>query len=419
MNTIQKTFNELALNTDILSNLSVNEGETPIPISEPIDTGAQQLLGNYSNTWLTYPPNEVEYLVQTLNEHLENCLEIRQKAQDLEIMAFKETSEQVLQRKISAILMEQLHLFKDNEPKLLGNIVNANIDNNHINGSNSDYWQKLFDKQQQQLELRLADANNKLERLAENGSGNNFVERFDFLKNLFEKDMIEAYCRARAAAVGLKNIYKIDQAVPNITDNGYLDKLVLWARDVTYKLEKKFFNIRETTIAFALNDGSTGAPAAAAPVFDAPRIMTLDAFKNSRTNGRFDFSIDEAFFDRPNFKLNKARLKGLDIHVISKDDKQPHEFWRVTAKLPSLKMEIAPGAPQHHYEPKLFIPMATYFAHCPDLNAVPNHREVNNVSPLGDWTLHIEKRSLSSKSETNSDVIDNIIIRMRIAYEKE
>lgn len=421
MNTMQRTFNELAEASSLLEGLTRPSDQTPISISQPIDVGADNLLRGYKNAWLTYPPLEVEYLIQTLNEHISNCLDIRLKAQELEAKAFSEASDQLLQRKLIETLMNQIAIYAENEPKLLGNSVNAkfNYDEKAISSEPSEYWQKVLNEQKAQLQIKLQDSNKRLEQLSESGSGNNYVQRFEFLKKTFEVDLIEAFCRARAASIGLKSIYEIDLPVPEITDIGYLDKLTLWARKATYELEKKFFLIREITVTFAINDGTVGTAAIAQPIFDAPRIMTLDAFRQARAGGNFTFNLSDNFFKRLNLNLKNPRLRGLDVHVVSTENKLPFEFWRVFVKPPVKRIAIGTGVQSYSYESAVFIPMATYIAHTSELNIVSNQREVNNVSPIGEWTIRIEPRSVLGIVETNNDYVDNLLIRMRLAYDKE
>src|SRR5947209_8327226 len=99
--TLNDAFKSLAAVTTPAQMTFVTQlGANPPAILEPIDKGAIALLQHYTSNWLTYPPLEVEYLIQTLNEHLSNCLEIRSKAYDLEIKAFVEANDQVLQRNI-------------------------------------------------------------------------------------------------------------------------------------------------------------------------------------------------------------------------------------------------------------------------------------------------------------------------------
>lgn len=424
MKTIQKTFNDLAQETNLASELLTTEQQNPKPITEPIDVGADELLEAYKNAWFSYPPLDVEYLIQTLNDHLSNCLDIRQKAQDLEVKAFAEANDQLLQRRLLESIEKQITLFAENEPKFLGNSIETVFerDSGKFIGSENTYWLSMLEQQKNQLKIKLNDVDNRLSRLNENGGGSNYVERFDFLKKLFEKDLIEAYSRCRAAALGLKSVYDLDMPVPIISNIGFLDELVLWAREATYALEKKFFNIRETTVAFSLHDTTTGAPATAAPVNNTPRIFTFDSFKAVREgqNPTYSFKIPEDYFARLDLDLNNPRLKGLDINIVGKDDKVAQKYWRIVVQPPIRKIDIATGVQPYSYQAKLYLPMATYVANIADIQNVPNRIEVNNVSPIGEWTIRIEPTGISGDIlKTDDTLVNNLLIRMRIAHEKK
>ncbi len=422
MKTLQKTFNDLATETNLASSFSDSDGQAPKSIVEPIDIGSDKLLESYKNSWLTYPPLDVEYLVQTLNDHLYNCLEYRDKAQDLEVKAFHEASEQLLQRRLLESMEQQMALFAEYEPKLLKNSYKTNFDqeSGNVNSSDTAYWKNLLAEQKKQLAINLEAVNTRLTRFNENGGGNNFVERFDFLKELFQKDLIEAYCRGKAACLGLKSIYDIDIPLPEVTRVGYLNKLIIWARTVTYELEKKLFGVRETTVAFVLHDGSTAAAATAAPTHDTPRIFTGDAFRGIRANnGSYIFKIPKDYFERLDLNLVNPRLKGLDIHVLAPDDKQPEKYWRIFVETPEKKIEIGNGFPPYTFQPKVYFPVATYPGKIPDMLSVPNRREVNNVSPIGEWNIRIEPKGVFGNNKpTDNTLLDNLLIRMKIAYER-
>jgi len=419
MNTFENIFKELSEETPVAKKYAGMGGTDPLSISQPIDTGAVALLQPFSNSYVSYPPLEVEYLVQTLNEHISNCLDLRMKAQDLEVRTFSEVSEQLLQRRLLEALKNQMQLIADNEPKLLGNKVDIEFSNKDeiakVTGKPIDYWKDLLKEQEAQRQLKLGDADERLKRLQEAGSGNNYVARFEFLKQLFNIDLKEAYCRALSAHVGLKAIYGIDIAFPPLTETGYLDKLTIWARTVTYELEKKFFNLRDTTVLFALSDGT----AAGAQPADLPTIMNQAAFENGRTAGSWTFNFTEAILLRPNAKFKNARLRGLDAHVWVKDDKDTMQFWRVLLKGPNQKIPLASGLPAYSYDPMVYVPMSTYPRHIIEVQELPNQREVHNVSPVGEWTLRIEPKSIIGNTTNDANNVTNIILRMRIVYEKD
>jgi hypothetical protein len=316
-----------------------------------------------------------------------------------------------------------MDLVAENEPRLLANTINtkyeingvAGAQNGTVSGDDISYWKDLLNEQEKQLLVKIEDADNKLKRLQESGSGNNYVARFEFLKQLFDIDLKEAYSRALSAYVGLRAIHSIDIPLPTLTDTGYLDKLAIWARTVTYELEKKFFNRRDTIIAFALND----LAAAGAPSNDLPSIMNQSTFDSGRASGTWTFNILEAFFQRLNAKFKNPRLRGLDAHVFVNDDKAPMQFWRILLKLPSQKVPLVSGLPTYSYEPEVYVPMSTYPRHVVESLELPNQREVYNIAPVGEWTVRIEGKSIMGTPTNDPNVVGNIILRMRISYEKD
>jgi hypothetical protein len=376
-------------------------------ISQPIDKGAAELLRPHENAYHTYPPNEVDYLIRTLNDHLYNCLELRQKAQDLEVRIFAEANEHSLQKKLLEICKRQAELVAMYEPKLLGNKVDARLNGGVVEGTDSAYWAEVLATQKEQIEAREKDAELKLRRLAEEGSGANFGTRFEFLKKLFDVDLVEAYCRARAAALGLREFHGLDHPVPAVTDVGYLDKLVLWARGVTYEFEKQLFNVREATVAFNLHDAGTGE--------DVPRLMTADAFRAARGAGTFAFELKAEYFRRPCLQMKNPRLRAVDAFVWNAANTAINH-WRVRIDPPELRIPLGAGGTNWTRKPQVLVPMATYPSRLAEIE-MPNQREVHNVNPIGEWTIRIEPKSIFGQNTNDNGQVDNVLLRLRIAYE--
>jgi hypothetical protein len=62
------------------------------------------------------------------------------------------------------------------------------------------------------------------------GNAHNFVERFERLRALFESDIEAAYQRAIAASVGLTSIFSYKEPLPELSESGFIDKLLIWTR---------------------------------------------------------------------------------------------------------------------------------------------------------------------------------------------
>lgn len=417
MNTFEKIARQLATQNPALTNYFTDSTGKFRSISQPIDKGALQLLQPFENAYLTYPPLEIEYLIQTLNEHIANCLDLRTKAQELESRIFFEVSEQLLTRALLDSVQNQSETIALNEPALLGNTINAGIEDGKIKGDKSSYWSDILKEQISQLKYRKEDIDNHLNKMDEDGSAMNYVARFEFIKELFNKDLIEAYCRAKTAFIGLKFVYNIDIKFPAIIDIGFLDKLTLWSREATYELEKKLFKQRFTNIVFSLHDYSnTGQNPQG-----VSRILTQDTYKTKRSATNIDFKLVKDNFVHNNQNLEKPLLRGIDLFFTTNSN--PDDFlrlWRVKIKLPEQIIPIQRGIPDYAYKPIVFSPATTINYKSNMISTqIDLLREVHNVNPLGDWMISFEKNSIIGGSADAENTAQNIYIRMRIAYERE
>lgn len=388
-------------------------GEPPI-IATPIDKGARELLLPHSRSWADYPVLEVEYLMRTLNEHLQRCVEVRERAQELEARAISETMEKQVQLMLLQTMAQQVDLASANEPALLSNTRGARLENNAVRGESSDYWTKLAALQKRQLGEQEKHARLQLEQMKEPGSGANYLARFTGLKEAFDVDLREAYLRARAAAVGLKHVYGLELPVPALADVGYLDRLVLWARDATYRFEKRLFGTHEALMGFALQTGTAAAP------LDLPKIFIDTDFKTSRAAHIFTFQLQESFFGRLGVRMRNPRLRGVDLNVYAPADGTAlaHRYWRARLDLP--KQVIRGGADEAtEKSPQVLLPIVTYPAVRSTLSDYPSQRAVHNTSPFGEWSVRLEPNDWVTGTVTNGDAVVNVILRLRLAYEQD
>ena len=63
------------------------------------------------------------------------------------------------------------------------------------------------------------------------GNAHNFAERFEQLRALFNSDIKAAYQRALAASAGLKAIFDFNDALPVISETGFIDNFLIWTRN--------------------------------------------------------------------------------------------------------------------------------------------------------------------------------------------
>ena len=87
-------------------------------ILQPIDAGAIDLLTPFKNSRLRYSPMEVEYLANTLDDHISNCLSLREKAQQLEVLAVAHRLELMMEQKTVEYLTEMAELESENSSRV-------------------------------------------------------------------------------------------------------------------------------------------------------------------------------------------------------------------------------------------------------------------------------------------------------------
>lgn len=379
-------------------------------IGEPIDLGASVLLGPLTQAWISYPPLEVEYLLRTVNDHIRSCLELRERAQELEARAITDVTDRSLQLELLDIIEQLAELGRQNEPLLLGNLKGATLNDSAVQGTaNDQYWQSLLDLQKRHIDSQKDGIRLRLEQMKEEGSGANYVARFKAIKARFDVEFKEAYKRALTVNVGLKAIYGLDCPVPSLTDIAFLDALAAWAQETTYRLEQRLFVRRDTTIAFQLNTQGE----------DLPAVFTDQEFGVGRNNFLFQVSFNESFFNRLGVSLKNPRLRGVAAAAYKADNSATEpQAWRVRLDLPEQQIPI-PGALAWSLQPVVLLPMVGYTSFESPLADVPPMREVHNVNPLGTWEIRIEQHDhIGSRGTNSSDTFDRMIIFMRVAFDE-
>lgn len=410
------TYKELMRNLAERFPLHHSEADrTELPrILDPIDRGAKELLLPYREAALAFPPTHVEYLIRTLNEHLENCLEIRRQAQELEVRAFSEAIVHVLEADLLKLVEEQNELLTQNEPFLLGNLYNAVLESDpagssSYKGETTDYWEKLKDNLEQQVDLKKQAAEQRIAQLGQEGVGSNFVERFEFLRKLFNVDLVEAYRRFQAIVVGIKHVYNLDVELPSPSDVGYLNKLVLSAREVTYLLERRLLERGSSTVAFTLHTTS---------VTTLPAPLTHTEFRTARDSGNILFEIKEDFFDQQTIKLKNPRIRAVEVFpFVNHSPPGWTAYWRVRLELPEQEIDTLGAQPTWKFTPSLNLSMTT-FPQRSTIGEIKNQREVFNTSPFGEWKISLDSHSLSGSVGTkNNGHFDNLVIRLHLTHE--
>jgi hypothetical protein len=376
-------------------------------ILQPIDVGALELLRPYTLAPLQHSPMEVEYLANTLDDHIANCLSLREKAQQLEVLAAAQRLEVLLEGKTIEFMTRLADLNKLNDGKIVGSMFQPKLEQNSISSSGGDpYYAERRSIEDIHITARRAALDARLVLMQRAGSGNHNVERFEFIKAAFQREFIEAYRRAKAVEAGIKAVYGIDnKPLPEVSDVGYLSKLALWSKDVFYELERRVMNTTFTTFAVALRKGT-----------DASSLLGLmsDAeFNTGRAAGVFKFQIDASYFEASTAKLHRPRLRGLEAYIWA--DPRPLDYMRIKVELPDQTVKIGSNIVWAARGRSVFLPLSTY-PQGPEFQ-FQTRREVHNANPIGEWEIQIDKRTLTDRETAKDDVLRNIFLVMRIASE--
>src|SRR6185437_1700107 len=210
----------------------------------------------------------------------------------------------LLEQKTIDYMTTMSALSRDNDKRILGSMIDPVISAASVTsgttGNANQYWIDRYNAQQVNISAR-QDANAaRIAYVLQPGSGNNEVQRFDFLKRIFDKELSEAYRRAQAIVIGLKLIYGIDKPLPELSDVGYLSALSLWEKDVFYLLEQRMMRSKQTTIAIGLRKYTADANS-------LPGLIPDADFQTQRAAGIFKFTLPASFFDNTTTQLKSPR----------------------------------------------------------------------------------------------------------------
>jgi hypothetical protein len=399
--------------TDLDQKLSANPDSGLAKLSEPIDRGADKTLLKFRNDWTRYPLLQVEYLLRTLNEHLKTCLELRAAAQDLEAKAVFDAMQAVHEKNLLGLVEEQLKLASDLDRQKLANLIGASLDRNKLVGTQSGDWDKLLAVQLRQVAAQRENAEMRLFRLSETGAGTNFFTRFENIKRLFSVDFQEAYRRACSVEKGLKLVYQLDRPLPEISDVGYLDSLVEWARNSTYELEKLLLRRQQAEITLALQSGTRGAADAIRPTVLEPK-----PFESMRDNGgTFTFSLTAEHFSLAELAMKNPRIRSLRwmvrVNLPPTTNFLP-VFWKARATLPE-----QPGAGLDYRISTILPPTASNQIS----EEILEMRELANASPIGEWTLKLDGLygvfpTTSRAMPEQIKALENVMLAIGITYDR-
>lgn len=381
-------------------------------IGRPIDMGADKLLERYVLARLNHAPNQLEYLLQTLADHVKQCVEIRRQAQDLEEKVTATAIGLEFDRRAVDLLGEQLKLFGNRGDRVLSNTIDAKFDTAAGAIVSSESGMKIAGEIARLSEAFVQAQKNSVENRAAHfrqaGSGANLIQRHRFLQGLFDLELVEAYQRARAVGAGLWSLHRIDLPVPPLKSVGYLDDLALWTRTAYYQYEARVMKREVVTVYLPLRKIAELADVG---------LMEEAQWTAARGIGSFGVTLtpSQLEFVAPGLKnpLIVGLALGLDGKTKDQDFLAP-AMARVT--LPKTVFRDKAGAEVAAIDLSAHIP--TFPITELSSASVAQPRTFRNVSPIGRWTIELAKAKTSGISLRSNDAsLVNVILVLSISHE--
>jgi hypothetical protein len=224
-----------------------------------------------------YPPILVEPLIGDVSQLLDRCVQYRTLASELEIAAVQHALTRELDVDLNSIdsaLAEIVSLAEEyeahakrqatvaekynpgmaNPGELMTKLLSGKMEEAKSSADGAEELKELEAKKLLKIRERLARVKQASDafhaRVQHPGSAHNFQERFDRTMVFFKEDLIEAYHKALCVRIGLKSVYGVDEPLPPITDQQFLDNFLLWTRRVLRHMED--LAEQETEIDFVL-----------------------------------------------------------------------------------------------------------------------------------------------------------------------
>lgn len=253
----------------------------------------------------THNPRLVEPLLGEIASLLDRCLSYRREGAELELAGVAAGAARIasdalldIDRKIAAIDVSRdaAEILAKNYPDVAASYEKAadrelGVGNSYQLRVQAEANTKVSERSLERGNLVLGKLvyTQEIERQMQGRhdvscNAHNYSERFERLAKLYQSDITTAYRRALAASAGLASLFEFTTAVPTPSENGFLDKLVIWTRDamraVTLVGEREIELIK--LIPIPIPTASTGS-ASIDKLFDGFKMVRLKSIAASFT----------------------------------------------------------------------------------------------------------------------------------------
>lgn len=221
------------------------------------------------------------------------------------------------------------------------------------------------------------------------GSGENYRERIVELQSLFDRDAAAAYGRCLALSRGMADVYGIDTRPPAPKSTGWFTEIMLWTRDCMEQIAQLADRQLEVEIGISVRR----------------RVSDAD-WQKFLTGGEVTIDLDPKDFSEG----YGPRIRGIGLHLVTPS----HGSFDVSGNVPAAGIQYAATknwAVDQLDVPTLRFGTARSRVQATDLSVLAS-RVLENVSPVGRWTLVFPQTSSLSEDRTT---IDDIVLILRTA----
>jgi hypothetical protein len=360
-------------------------GNWPATFDVPFEAGVKEqlkLVAAQEQNKLTHNPRLVEPLLGDISTLVDRCLTYRNQGSQLEIQGVAASLNRIIADSTREV---DQNIIKTNPSPDVAAVLAANYPAaaKHFQGSNSEIGAgtaiqvqaegvsnaKLHDISITRIQLSLAplqftqDINRQLlGRYNVPGNAHNYSQRFDRIRKLFESDIVSAYQRAMAAAVGLSKLFDYSDPLPSPNGSDFLDDFVIWTR----KAMRAVNQIGESEI-------------------EIVRYIRIDAVPV----GAFDHDFTDVFAG-----MKYVRLRDLSVSFCGADADVTTTVPRANASFPVVM--VLDGA-QLGPRPVIALPGVNAFGAQRQTQTVSGGA-VYNIDPRGNWSIRMSATGVTTNN---------------------
>lgn len=381
--------------------------EAKTRIEYPIDSSVARYLA--PDEPLIYPPNRLEYLAKSLSDCVSACIDLRNRAQELEVRYSDEMSRQLTQIRIVAALSREIELWKAHEPLIISNAssVKSAAGSISIESSDRGYWDNAATERLLQGRIIADVAYERIRQMDEPGSALNFVERFNQLETIFKLRIRELHRRARSFECGLRRVFLVAEGeeegqLPSfrsirVDAPGYVNSVASWTRKAMALYEWNMIHTTEFTVCLSVK-----------------KLMTGDAFNAARVGRAYQFAISPEHLGLAALRYD-PRLRAVGLTVRRTEDVTSNDPLQVSLETPVDRWDHS-GPGTYELPTVRALGLLAYPNESPlAAAALQGIEDVQYLSPVGQWRLQIHDSSVLGKPANADNGVQDILLSLRLS----